>query len=332
MEILQAILDLLAFALKGVFAWARRSPMEALVLAFLLSRLFATTVHSGWTGVLYRFGRARRVLQPGWHWLIPAVETVVKLRSRAITLDLPPQRIAAADGLVYDASASLVYRVRDPMAALIEIDDVTDGCETAVALALYEVLGRRTQESMRDREGIDGEFTRLAAGRLARWGIEVDRAGVTNIAPTIETLRVTQIGLLARERATAVALLAGAGLSVAESLVLVGSERRLVSHAQARVRERARRRAPASALGRVRVRMAMGERAAAEEEMEMLLSDDWGDASLGEKALRGRGRAVIPLLRARARRVGDPERRGRLEGLERAIERRGKNDARSKER
>ncbi len=332
MEILQALLDVLVLTLQGLFSWARRNPMEALFLALILSRLFAATVQSGWSGVLYRFGRARRVLEPGWHWLIPAVETVAKVRSRAITLDLPPQRIAAADGLVYDVSASLVYRVRDPMAALIEIDDVTDGCETVVALALYEVLGQRTRESMRDREGADAEFTRLARERLARWGLEVDRAGVTNIAPTPETLRVTQIGLLARERATAVALLAGAGLSMAESLFLVGSERRLASRSQARIRERARRRRPASALDRVRVRLTMAERAVVEEEMDQLLSDDWGDESLGEEALRKRGRPIFPLLRDRMRRTGDAERRRRVESLMRAMEAAERNARRAEER
>lgn len=314
-------MDIVYGILDGIWTWAKRNPLQALLLALVILRAFGSTVQTGWHGVLYRFGRARRVLVPGFRWLIPGVERVAKVRSRAITLDLPPQRIAIADGLVYDVSASLVYRIRDPIAALVEIDDLTQGCETLVAVAIYEALGGRTRATMRDRSGLDEEFTRLCRARLARWGLDVDRAGFTNIAPTVETLRLTQLDLRARERATVAARMGAEGLSIAESLFLLGADRRLVSHSEARYRRLAR---PTGRVvetaPRTRARMTMEDRDEAQGEIGLLVSDDWADQLQGQGQVAKRGRAALPLLRERLRRTGDEAKRKLLLDAIRSVE------------
>lgn len=293
----------------GIVAWAKRRPFEAFLVAVAIVRLFGTTVRSGQLGVLFRFGRVVRVVQPGFTWLMPGLETVRKTFSRAITMDLAPQRIATADGLVYDVSATLVYRVADPAKAMVEVADVTDGCETAVALAAYDVLGSRTRASFADRESLDEELTANAGKRLARWGLSVDRAAFTNIAATRRTLRVTQIGALVQERATALETLRGGGVPGAPAMTLLGASR-VLSRSRAFRRRHGGRRGAAGAImiERVRVKLTPDELDEAEDLFALAIANDWlsGEA---EENLVAMGRRVVPFLRSRERRLGSEDQR-----------------------
>ncbi len=218
----------------------KRQPIVTALVVLSFIRLFGTTIYSGWKGVLFRFGRARRVLEPGFVPLLPVVHIVRKTRVRSITLDLREQRVMTSDGLVYDVDVNLVYRVRDPMKALIEVDDIKRGCATILALVTQDVLRQQTRATITERTSLAEELTTRAQARLDDWGIEVDRAGFTSIAPTIETLRLTQLAPLVRERAAALGMLRGveATGSTAYALALVGSDRNLRSHAYARYRVR----------------------------------------------------------------------------------------------
>jgi regulator of protease activity HflC (stomatin/prohibitin superfamily) len=313
------LLELLDRVSGALVKAAREHPFQTFVIALIVIRAFGSTVQTGWHGVLFRFGRARKALEPGFRWLIPGVDKVAKVRSRAITLDLAPQRVALADGLVFDVSANLVYRVRDPMAALIEIDDLTQGCETLAALVIYESLGPRAGTAVKDRQELDDDFTRRCQERLARWGLDVDRAGFTNLAPTPETIQVTQVGVRVRERAAATAALAGSGLSVGESLLLLGSDRRLVSHERSRFQRLSRfpRRAAAR---RERSRLSMEDKDEVESEINDLAGDDAADQIVARGRLEKRGPAALPQLRERLRRTGETDRRGRLRDAIRTID------------
>ncbi len=308
-------------ALRAIVEWAMRHPTEAILLVIFIARLFATTVQSGWVGVLFRFGRARRVIEPGFRWLIPGLEHVRKIHSKAITQVLPAQRIAIADGLVYDVGASLVYRVRDPMKAMIEIDDVTAGCATAGALAVWDVLRERRHDELRDRELLDEALTRNVRARIAIWGLDVDRAGFTTIAPTAKTIRLTQLEPLVFERALAMGALTAGGLSTVEALLLLGSDRKITSHAHARYRDRALRRPPPTiAARRIAEKLSEEEAAFVEEEIDALLSDEFMVTTAAEEALEKRGRVIVARLRERLRRVGDLEAAVRAEELIKRIE------------
>ncbi len=319
------VLALVGALLKALYDRLRKRPGELVVLAIAVARMFGTTVQTGWWGVLFRFGRARRVLDPGFTWLMPLLEGVKKLPGRAVTLDLPPQRVATADGLVYDAAASLVVRIHDPIAALVEVDDVMEGCRNAAALSVYEVIGTRDREAVRDRQLLDEEFNRRARARLGRWGVEVERAGFTNIAPTVRTLRITQLGALVSERAAVLRRLRDGGVTERDALALLGSERRPISHTRAHLRRWATARGAVGlkSLWASRVRMSFEELAEAHVAIESLVRDAFGAGD----AVIALGPRVLPVLRERIRRTGNRSARERLEAAVSGIEAKSKQGA-----
>jgi regulator of protease activity HflC (stomatin/prohibitin superfamily) len=238
--VLDVIYRLLGALLELIFDWTRRHPELWIPVVLAIARSFGTTVQTGSTGVLYVWGRAKKTLEPGFHWLIPIVQQARSTLTRSITLDLPRQRVTTADGLVYDVDATLVYRVDDPIRCLVEIDDVKQGCMTVLPLALEELMRRQTQASLADRQTLDAAFADKVRARLAQWGVEVEQAGLVSIAPTRSSLRLTQLRLRTRERQRALESYARQGLSLELALALLGTSRQPIAKSAHRYRKRRR--------------------------------------------------------------------------------------------
>jgi len=209
-----------------------------------LVRAMGVTVQSGQTGLLFSFGRARRTLAPGFHVLIPFLQRARRVPTRSRTLDLPAQRVATMQGLVYHADANLVYRIFDVRKALIEIDDLERGMLQMLGLGVQEVLRRASHDEIRETERLGRELARNLALRLAPWGVEVERAGFPSITPSPRSVRITQIEKVTGERRQMLLSMQRAGLGGRKALCLIGARIRHVPKTRGLRRlERQRRRA-----------------------------------------------------------------------------------------
>lgn len=209
-----------------------------------LMRLAGTTVETGSTGVKFSFGRVTRVCEPGFYPLIPVLQTIRIVPTRARTLELPTQTLATDDGLVFAVDANVAYRVSDPTKALVEVDDYIAALGQMLALSVHDVLAARDRASLRVSEALDRDLATAMQARCDAWGIEIERAGFNSIRPLRQTTRITQLASLTRSRAAALEAFAGSDLSPVHSLALLGTPTRLVRRTRALrgVEQRARER------------------------------------------------------------------------------------------
>lgn len=239
-----------ALALLGAVAdrW-RANPVEAMAVAYAVARAFARTVDTGFVGIVYRFGRVRRVAEPGLVWLIPGVDQLQAWPVQATTMELQPQRVEMADGLVFEVVVTLVVRLGDPVRAAVEVDDCWQGCRVMAALAAQEVLAARRRAAWGDREALDDALQERVAERLSVWGVVVERAAFALVSPDRPTRRITLIDALTAERQRAYGALREGGALLGPALGMVGAGRRLVSRSSLAYREDASRtlRAPRTA-------------------------------------------------------------------------------------
>jgi hypothetical protein len=229
------------FVLDFLIQLIRAHPLWTIAVVLAFVRLWGTVIQTGWTGVLFVFGRARRTLQPGFHFLLPLVHLVRKTPVRSITLELPKQRVTTLDGLVYDVDANVVYRVDDAILALTHVDNLKRGSLVVLAMAVQEVLSRHNPKALQQPQSLDEEFTVQAQQKLGPWGVKVEQAGFTTIAPTRRTLRLTQLRQLVEERQRMLEEYCGYGLAPELALALLGSHRNLAGHAHVRYRRYHRR-------------------------------------------------------------------------------------------
>jgi hypothetical protein len=223
--------------LDYVIDYARNHPVRTLILVLALLRMCGTVVQSGSTGVLFVWGRARKTLPPGFHFLVPLLHSVRKTPVRSITLELPKQRVTTVDGLVFEVDANVVYHIDDAILALTHIHDLKKGCAVVLAIAVQQVLGRHTRQSLRERQSLDEELAVQTQEKLTTWGVKVEQAGFMTIAPTRKTLRLTQLSQLVRERQRVLEEYRQEGLAPELAVALLGSHRQLTGHARARYRK-----------------------------------------------------------------------------------------------
>ena len=74
-------------------------------------------------GVIFRLGRVQgRAKGPGLFILIPAVDRMVKVSLRTVTLDVPPQDLITRDNVPARVTAVIYFRVVDPNRSVIEVE------------------------------------------------------------------------------------------------------------------------------------------------------------------------------------------------------------------
>ena len=251
-DLLELLNKILGAAWHIILRQVQQHPWAVAVALYGVARSFGIMIQSGQRGVLFRWGKAVKELEPGFHWLIPVVHAVKTTPVRSVTIHLPGQKVMTVEGLVYDVSVSVVYRVEDATRALTLVDHVDAGCRAAIPLIVAEVLRVRDQAQLVERVSLDRELSERMTAWIARWGLVVEQAGFTTIAPNKGVLQTTQLRSRTRERARALRDLIEGGLDPETALVMIGTERQPVAKSSRTYHIRTRPRGQATRVRRER--------------------------------------------------------------------------------
>src|SRR3990172_2316635 len=74
-------------------------------------------------GVIFRLGRLAGPRGPGLFVIVPLIDRMVKVDLRVITLDVPSQEPITKDNVTVKVNAVLFFRVIDPSAAVVQVED-----------------------------------------------------------------------------------------------------------------------------------------------------------------------------------------------------------------
>jgi hypothetical protein len=220
---------------------AQHHPWAVAAGLYGVARAFGVMIQSGQRGVLFRWGRVVKELEPGFHWLVPLMHAARKTPVRSVTIVLAGQKVMTTDGLVYDVGVNCVYRVEDATRALTLVDHLDSACRAAIPIVVTEVIRRRDQAQLVDRVALDRELTERIHAWVARWGLVIEQAGFTSIAPAKSVLHTTQLRSRTMERAMALRLMIDSGLDPESALVMIGSERHPVAKTAGRYHPGTRR-------------------------------------------------------------------------------------------
>lgn len=195
--LLRRIRSYVAGALSWVWfelkAQAIENPIVVAGAAYAFVKACGTTVDTGQTGLRFTLGRVSKILDPGFHFMIPFVQRARIVPTRSRTLELEDQRIVTREQLVFVVQANVVWRIVDVEKALIEIDDLVEGMRQLLAISVQEVLRGVARADLRTGGDLDRQLAEVMEEPLAAWGVSVESAGFQSIAPSKRTVRVTQL-------------------------------------------------------------------------------------------------------------------------------------------
>ncbi|HEU4670576.1 MAG TPA: FtsH protease activity modulator HflK [Dyella sp.] len=130
-----------------------------IVLAVLLAWLLvssATVINTSQTGVVLRFGKYSRTLNPGFHFKLPApIETVAKVETTRIRAQVGQVRMLTSDENIISVAYNVQYQVSDPRQYLFSTNDPDDTLAQAAEAAVRSVVGSHSMDEILTSPGDD---------------------------------------------------------------------------------------------------------------------------------------------------------------------------------
>ena len=93
-------------------------------------------------GVIFRLGKLQGAKGPGLIFLIPVVDRMVKMDLRVVTIDVPKQEIMTKDNVPATVDAVVYFRVVDPNAAVVKVENFWKATSLIAQTTLRSVLGQ----------------------------------------------------------------------------------------------------------------------------------------------------------------------------------------------
>src|ERR1700730_8930239 len=107
-------------------------------------------------GVIFRLGKLIGAKGPGLIILIPIVDRMVKMDLRVVTIDVSKQEIMTRDNVPATVDAVVYFRVVDPTAAVVKVENFWKATSLIAQTTLRSVLGQAPLDDLlSQRESIN---------------------------------------------------------------------------------------------------------------------------------------------------------------------------------
>jgi regulator of protease activity HflC (stomatin/prohibitin superfamily) len=147
---------------------------------FLLSGLKVLREYE--RAVVFRLGRLMPYRGPGLTFIIPALETFMRVDLRTVTLEIPPQDVITRDNVSVKVSAVLYFRVIDPSRAVVEVENYLFASLQLAQTTLRSVGGQtELDDLLSQREKLNARIQEIVDAQTEPWGIKVTLVEIKNI-------------------------------------------------------------------------------------------------------------------------------------------------------
>jgi regulator of protease activity HflC (stomatin/prohibitin superfamily) len=125
-------------------------------------------------GVVFRLGRVINQKGPGLVLLIPAIDRMVRVSLRTVTLRIPPQEVITRDNVPVRVAAVAYFRVIDPNRSVLDVEDYMAATLQIAQTTLRSVLGKADLDTLlSEREHLNESLQKIIDEQTEPWGIKV---------------------------------------------------------------------------------------------------------------------------------------------------------------
>ena len=133
-------------------------------------------------GVIFRWGKLKSAKGPGLIFLIPFIDRMVRMDLRVVTIDVPKQEIMTRDNVPATVDAVVYFRVVDPEAAVVKVENFLKASSLISQTTLRKVLGQsELDELLAHREKINIQLQEIIDRQTAPWGVKVSTVEVRDV-------------------------------------------------------------------------------------------------------------------------------------------------------
>ena len=166
-------------AFPRLISWA----VPIIILAIIIFPQAIRILREYERGVIFRLGKLLGAKGPGVIFLIPIVDRMVRMDLRVVTIDVARQEVMTRDNVPVSVDAVLYFRVIDPQAAVVKVENFLKATSLIAQTTLRSVLGQaELDELLAHREKINQTLQEIIDRQTDPWGIKVTAVEVKDVA------------------------------------------------------------------------------------------------------------------------------------------------------
>lgn len=141
-------------------------------------------------GVIFRLGRVQGAKGPGLFFIIPIIDRMIKVDLRTVTLDVPSQEAITGDNVTVKVNAVVYFRVVDPTAAVIQVEDYRRATWQIAQTSLRNVIGQSNLDQLlQERENINETLQHIIDEATEPWGVKVSIVEIKDVELNSQMVR-----------------------------------------------------------------------------------------------------------------------------------------------
>lgn len=134
-------------------------------------------------GVVFRLGKLIGAKGPGVVFLIPFVDKMVRMDLRVVTIDVAKQEVMTKDNVPATVDAVVYFRVVDPQAAVVKVENFWKATSLIAQTTLRSVLGQSPLDDLlSQRDVINQKLQEIIDKQTEPWGIKVTSVEIKEVA------------------------------------------------------------------------------------------------------------------------------------------------------
>lgn len=133
-------------------------------------------------GVIFRLGRSQGAKGPGWFFLVPIIDKMVKTNLQIIAAPVASQQVITRDNVTCVVDAVAYFQVVDPVASVINVQNWYGASQLVAQTTLRSIVGRHELDQLlSERDRIDAELQRALDQQTEPWGVKVHRVEIRDV-------------------------------------------------------------------------------------------------------------------------------------------------------
>ena len=142
-------------------------------------------------GIKFRFGKFKKIMNPGWKLVLPIIESYKKVDIRTKAVDVPEQDDITKDNVSIRINAVIYYKVFDASKCILAVEKYQYAVGQLAQTTMRNAVGAVSlDELLSERDKISTEICNVIDEATDPWGIKVENVELKDIKLPDEMQRV----------------------------------------------------------------------------------------------------------------------------------------------
>lgn len=122
----------------------------------------------------FRFGKYVKIMNPGFRWIIPIIETIQIVDIRVITFNIDSQEVMTKDNVPCSIDGVVFFKIDNPEKAVLQVEEYKFAIAQLSQAALRDVCGKVELDTiLSNREEMGKNIKGIVEKETKDWGIVI---------------------------------------------------------------------------------------------------------------------------------------------------------------